>query len=83
LENETVIAAKLIPLFLCRFAPHYITDQKVSTNWLYQISAEVWSGWLPSETKETILKGGFYTVLARPGFRIVALNNNVCYHFNW
>ncbi|PNF14903.1 hypothetical protein B7P43_G04321 [Cryptotermes secundus] len=65
------------------FAPHYITNKKVSTNWLYQISAEMWSVWLPSETRETILKGGFYTVLAQPGFRIIALNNNVCYHFNW
>jgi hypothetical protein len=74
---------KLFLLLLYRFAPHYITNEKVSTNWLYQISAEMWSVWLPSETKETILKGGFYTVLAQPGFRIIALNNNVCYHFNW
>jgi hypothetical protein len=70
-------------LFHYRFAPHYITDEKVSTKWLYELTAELWSAWLPPETKETIMQGGFYTALARPGFRIIALNNNVCYYFNW
>lgn len=65
------------------FAPHSISDEKLSTNWLYELSAELWSEWLPPETKETILRGGFYTVLARPGFRIIALNSNLGYTDNW
>lgn len=65
------------------FAPHNISDKNVSTNWLYELSAELWSVWLPPETKETILHGGFYTVLARPGFRIIALNSNLGYTANW
>lgn len=45
--------------------------------------AEEWSAWLPEETKETILKGGYYTVSPKPGFRIIAINSNVCFTFNW
>ncbi|PNF14909.1 hypothetical protein B7P43_G04318 [Cryptotermes secundus] len=65
------------------FAPHNIDNKKVSTNWLYELSAELWTYWLPPETKETILQGGFYTVLVRPGFRIIALNSNLGYTANW
>jgi hypothetical protein len=66
-----------------RFAPRNISDEKVSTNWLYKLSEELWSDWLPPETKETILRGGFYTVVAQPGFRIIALNSNLGYTDNW
>lgn len=31
----------------------------------------------------TVRAGGFYTVLVRPGFRIIGLNNNDCYIYNW
>lgn len=65
------------------FAPHNISDEKISTKWLYELSEELWSTWLPPETSGTIMQGGFYTVLAKPGFRIIALNSNVCYTFNW
>ncbi|XP_023725625.1 sphingomyelin phosphodiesterase [Cryptotermes secundus] len=65
------------------FAPHYITDETVSVNWLYNLSINLWSHWLPPETNETILRGGYYTALAKPGFRIIGLNNNVCYPENW
>ncbi|KDR09869.1 Sphingomyelin phosphodiesterase [Zootermopsis nevadensis] len=71
------------PSPLNAYAPHYITDEKVSTKWLYELVADLWSVWLPPDTRETILRGGFYTVLARPGFRIIVLNNNVCYNLNW
>lgn len=42
-----------------------------------------WSKWLPVETKETILKGGYYTVSPKKGFRIIALNSNGCYTDNF
>lgn len=66
------------------FAPDYITDDALSTRWLYQVLADTWiSLWLPEDTRATILKGGYYTVLVRPGFRVVALNNMYCYTLNW
>jgi len=65
------------------FAPHDIVDERVSIQWLYKLVANLWSQWLPAEATETILRGGFYTVLAQPGFRIIGINSNVCYTFNW
>lgn len=38
---------------------------------------------LPQSTQATIRRGGYYTVLHNPGFRIIALNNNDCYRYNW
>ncbi|XP_017783886.1 PREDICTED: uncharacterized protein LOC108567753 [Nicrophorus vespilloides] len=60
-----------------------VTTEAISTQWVYNLIAEEWGKWLPEETKETILKGGYYTVLVKPGFRIIAINSNVCYTFNW
>lgn len=40
-------------------------------------------GWLPESTRSTILQGGYYTVIPKKGFRIIALNSNICYSYNW
>lgn len=67
-----------------RFAPTSITDE-ISTHWLYSMMADLWIdfGWLPNSTRSTILNGGYYTVSPKKGFRIIALNNNICYNYNW
>ncbi|XP_012271398.1 sphingomyelin phosphodiesterase-like [Orussus abietinus] len=67
------------------FAPSYLKNEDFSTEWLYTLMADTWInyGWLPESTRSTILKGGFYTVSPKKGFRIIALNNNVCYTYNW
>lgn len=64
------------------FAPPNVRD-KYRTQWLYDFLAEQWSAWLPEDTKLTIHNDGYYTVSPKPGFRIIALNNNDCYTFNW
>lgn len=68
-----------------RYAPKNITDYELSTFWLYNMVANLWIsfGWLPESTRATILQGGFYTLSPRKGFRIIALNSNVCYSYNW
>lgn len=38
---------------------------------------------LPAGANTTIRMGGFYTALVRDKLRVVALNSNVCYIFNW
>ncbi|KAI4503369.1 hypothetical protein M0802_001591 [Mischocyttarus mexicanus] len=70
---------------LNQFAPHHITKDSLSTHWLYHLVADIWinSGWLPESTRATILQGGYYTLSPRKGFRIIALNSNVCYCYNW
>lgn len=66
-----------------QFAPPSVTEVEFSSEWLYEFLADEWRDWLPSEALETVRLGGYYTVLIRPGFRLIALNNNECYTFNW
>ncbi|XP_070163189.1 sphingomyelin phosphodiesterase [Polyergus mexicanus] len=67
------------------FAPNTIADDEINTQWLYNMMARLWInfGWLPESTRSTILKGGYYTLSPKKGFRIIALNSNVCYSYNW
>ncbi|XP_030556482.1 sphingomyelin phosphodiesterase [Drosophila novamexicana] len=64
------------------FSPEGVPDE-INTKWLYEHLYNDWSKWLPAETKQTILKGGYYTVSPRKGFRIIALNGNDCYTDNF
>lgn len=52
--------------------------QVATPTWLYEELTRSWSHWLPNETSETILRGGYYSVGVFPGFRVIALNNNYC-----
>lgn len=60
-----------------QFAPHSV-PLEMNTQWLYDLMSEKYSMWLPEDAKATIQQGGYYTVLIRPGFRVIAINNNVC-----
>lgn len=66
-----------------RFTTEGVDDPQFSSQWIFDLSVNEWKAWLPTETHDTILKGGFYTTLIKPGFRIIGLNSNVCYIFNW
>ncbi|KAL0267656.1 UNVERIFIED_CONTAM: hypothetical protein PYX00_009859 [Menopon gallinae] len=52
-------------------------------SWLYQKLNKEWHFWLPGNNSETILRGGFYSVLAKPKLRIISMNMNYCYTMNW
>ncbi|KAM7364421.1 sphingomyelin phosphodiesterase 1-like [Cochliomyia hominivorax] len=56
---------------------------ELGVGWLYEHLWSIWKRWLPETAKETVLKGGYYTVSPKKGFRIIALNNNDCYIYNW
>jgi sphingomyelin phosphodiesterase len=68
---------------LNEFAPNYVTDPELTTNWLYDMAADKWGTWLPNSTQATIRKGGYYTVLLRDGLRLIVLNNNDCNTYNF
>jgi hypothetical protein len=70
-----------IVLSVFSYSPGNVTS-KVSTQWIFDLMASEWKRWLPDETKATILAGGYYTVLVKPKFRIIALNSNVCFISN-
>lgn len=54
-----------------------------SVDWLYEEAAFHWSKWLPPEANSTVLHGGFYSVLVRPGFRVISMNMNYCHSLSW
>lgn len=66
-----------------RFAPSTIQRPSISTQWLYDYSANAWNSWLPASALQTVRRGGYYTVSPIPGFRVIAINNNDCYTFNF
>ncbi|XP_053681968.1 sphingomyelin phosphodiesterase-like [Sabethes cyaneus] len=65
------------------FAPTIANRPELSVGWLYSYLADVWGHWLPRSTINTIRQGGFYTTLVRPGLRMVVVNNQDCYTYNW
>ncbi|XP_043197858.1 sphingomyelin phosphodiesterase-like isoform X2 [Amphibalanus amphitrite] len=54
-----------------------------SVSWLYDELDKEWRRWLPEQTSATVRRGAFYSVLVKPGFRIVSLNMNYCNNKNW
>lgn len=61
-------------------------SDELNVKWLYEHLWSLWQAWLDpndADIKNTILEGGYYTVVPEPGFRIISLNNNDCYLFNW
>ncbi|XP_068906860.1 sphingomyelin phosphodiesterase-like [Tenebrio molitor] len=65
------------------FAPPWVQDPDHSISWLYTRVADYWRKWLPASVGNTVLHGGFYSVLVRPGFRIISLNTNYCHTLSW
>jgi sphingomyelin phosphodiesterase len=51
--------------------------------WLFELVADLWSDMIGENVTETVLKGGYYSVSPRPGFRIMGLNGNPGYTFNF
>ncbi|KAJ8922713.1 hypothetical protein NQ315_007748 [Exocentrus adspersus] len=53
-----------------------VEDGSLSTQWVFELVAEQWGGWLNEDAKQTILKGGYYTISPTKGFRVIVLNSN-------
>lgn len=66
-----------------QFAPPTITEDKLNTTWLYKALAEKWGYYLTEEAKETLRDRGDFSLLVRPGLRVISINNNVAYRYNW
>ncbi|XP_050298661.1 sphingomyelin phosphodiesterase-like isoform X2 [Anthonomus grandis grandis] len=65
------------------FAPPWMKDPNHSTSWLYNEMAESWKRWLPDSASDTVYHGAFYSVLLRPGFRLISVNTNYCHSLSW
>ena len=64
------------------FPPHYVTGYN-DVNWLYDFLQKAWKPWLTADALSTVKQSGFYTMLVKPGFRIISLNMNYCNNQNF
>lgn len=67
---------------MTRFVASAAVDEAVSSKWLFEFVADLWSDWLPQASVKSLRENGYYTFVHRPGFRIIVLNNNLCFSFN-
>lgn len=72
-----------IQIFYSSFPPPFIQNEQFAINWLYDSLDTEWRKWLPASVSRTVRRGAFYSVLVRPGFRIISLNMNYCNNKNW
>lgn len=65
------------------FPPPFVDSPDSSISWLYNELDVQWRKWLPTSVSNTVRRGAFYSVLVRPGFRLISLNMNYCNNKNW
>ncbi|XP_047526011.1 sphingomyelin phosphodiesterase 1-like [Pieris napi] len=66
-----------------QFAPERITQEKLNTTWLYESLARKWGIYLTEEAKTTLRRRGDFSMVVRPGLRVISLNTNIAYKNNW
>ncbi|KAA0199149.1 hypothetical protein HAZT_HAZT000078 [Hyalella azteca] len=64
------------------FSQPYI-DNEFSMDWLYGEVASLWQTWLPEDVATTIAYSGYYIVDVFPDLRLLSINTNYCYGYNW
>ncbi|KAG7158226.1 Sphingomyelin phosphodiesterase-like 1 [Homarus americanus] len=58
------------------------TPQDLAATWLYQGLIEQWSHLVPHLDNSTVMRGAYYSVLVKPGFRIISFNTMFGYATN-
>ncbi|KAI0225511.1 hypothetical protein L0F63_000370 [Massospora cicadina] len=51
--------------------------------YLYHFLTEEWKKWLPPSALATVNKGGYYSVNHNQKLKVIALNSNLCYVYNF
>nr|CAI5868114.1 unnamed protein product [Callosobruchus analis] len=59
-----------------------ITEDALSTKWIFDAAWKAWSKWLPPDVEKTVRHAGYYSVLVKPGFRVIGINSNFCFVHN-
>eukprot|EP00698_Gefionella_okellyi_P024910 TRINITY_DN8933_c0_g1_i2.p1 TRINITY_DN8933_c0_g1~~TRINITY_DN8933_c0_g1_i2.p1 ORF type:complete len:387 (+),score=48.61 TRINITY_DN8933_c0_g1_i2:162-1322(+) len=52
-------------------------------SWLTNGLADMWAEWLSPDADRTFRNAGFYSMLVQPGVRVLAINSQFGYLFNW
>ncbi|XP_068237816.1 sphingomyelin phosphodiesterase-like isoform X2 [Palaemon carinicauda] len=63
--------------------PQPYIDNEFDISWLYDEIAILWGTWLPKDVAESVAYSAYYSTLIKPGLRILSINSNYCYGFNW
>ncbi|CAG4993116.1 unnamed protein product [Parnassius apollo] len=66
-----------------QFAPPTVTAPKLNTTWLYEALLNKWDYYLTNEAKATFRVRGDFSRLVKPGLRVISLNTNMAYKYNW
>ncbi|KAI8424390.1 hypothetical protein MSG28_002912 [Choristoneura fumiferana] len=53
------------------FAPANVTGENLNSTWLYKAWADKWDFYLPDAAMTSVLERGEYSVLAKPGLRVI------------
>ncbi|XP_027218048.2 sphingomyelin phosphodiesterase [Penaeus vannamei] len=63
--------------------PQPYIENEFDISWLYDEMATLWETWLPQETATTVVYNACYSTLVKPGLRVISVNSNYGYGFNW
>ncbi|XP_023015457.2 sphingomyelin phosphodiesterase 1 isoform X1 [Leptinotarsa decemlineata] len=86
-KNKSVLSVignhEAVPLNV--FAPPNpeIEEAGLSSQWMYTLFSKVWKPWLAAEALRTVKSQGYYALEVNSKLKIIALNNNLCYNYNW
>lgn len=62
-------------------------DTPTSSQYLYELLANVWKGWLPDSALQQVRSNGHgsyaFNPTAYPKLRLISLQNIMTYHANW
>lgn len=82
-----MVFLQIIPkvIFCFSYSPvdEDIAGRHISTQWLYTLMSKIWRAWLPKESLKTVEKEGYYAFNVNEKLKVIGLNNNVCYIYNW
>ncbi|XP_037776961.1 sphingomyelin phosphodiesterase-like [Penaeus monodon] len=59
------------------------TSRTNSTSLAVRRDLALWATWLPADVAASVTYSAFYSTLIKPGLRILSINTNYCYSFNW
>ncbi|GAB6026449.1 hypothetical protein CHUAL_012647 [Chamberlinius hualienensis] len=59
------------------------TQGPFQIDYLYHFLNNSWNNFFQGNISDTVIRGGFYSHLVRPGLRIISLNTNYCHNKNW
>ncbi|XP_063846583.1 sphingomyelin phosphodiesterase-like [Scylla paramamosain] len=63
--------------------PQPYVEGEFDISWLYDEITQLWETWLPADVAASVAYSAFYSTLIKPGLRILSVNSNYCYSYNW